>query len=112
MNIVIDAMSIEQIGFGQNVIKEGDEGLILYVVGSGQFDCTKVISGKQTYLKTYKTGEYFGQLALMYTAPRAASIKCKTPGVLYGLDRLTFKHIIQEAANKRREKFTNFFSKV
>jgi len=48
----------------------------------------------------------------MYTAPRAASIKCKSSGVLYGLDRLTFKHIIQEAANKRREKFTNFFSKV
>ena len=48
----------------------------------------------------------------MYTAPRAASIKCKTPGVLYGLDRLTFKHIIHEAANKRREKFANFFSIV
>ncbi len=38
----------------------------------------------------------------MYTAPRAASIKCSKQGTLYGLDRQTFKHIIEEAANKRR----------
>jgi len=30
----------------------------------------------------------------MYTAPRAATIKCSKKGVLYGLDRQTFKHII------------------
>jgi hypothetical protein len=31
----------------------------------------------------------------MYNAPRAATIKCKTPGKLYGLDRATFTNIIQ-----------------
>ena len=38
----------------------------------------------------------------MYTSPRAATIKCSTKGSLYGLDRQTFKHIIEESANKRR----------
>jgi len=28
-------------------------------------------------LKTYKHGEAFGELALMYNAPRAATIVCK-----------------------------------
>lgn len=54
-------------------------------------------------MKTYKTGEYFGELALMYTAPRAASIKCSIAGTLYGLDRQTFKHIIHESASKKRQ---------
>lgn len=35
MNIVIDAMSIEEFKGGQKIIKEGEEGLTLYVVGSG-----------------------------------------------------------------------------
>ncbi len=35
MNIVIDAMSIEEFNAGTKVIQEGEEGLTLYVVGSG-----------------------------------------------------------------------------
>jgi len=46
-------------------------------------------------LKTYVTGETFGELALMYNAPRAASIMCKTEGKLFALDRQTFKNVVQ-----------------
>lgn len=38
----------------------------------------------------------------MYNAPRAATIVCAKPGVLYGLDRSTFINIVQEAAMKKR----------
>lgn len=82
------------------------------MVASGEYDCTKIISGKETYLKTYKSGESFGELALMYNAPRAATIKCKTAGRLYALDRLTFTNIIQEAAIKKRKGNLEVLSKV
>lgn len=45
VNIVVDAMSVDTYKAGDQVIKEGDEGLTLYVVGSGEFDCSKVIHG-------------------------------------------------------------------
>ena len=48
----------------------------------------------------------------MYNAPRAATIKCKTPGKLYGLDRNTFTNIIQEAATKKRQSNLAVLSKV
>lgn len=48
----------------------------------------------------------------MYNAPRAATIKCSSPGTIYGLDRQTFKHIVEDAANRRREKFREILSKV
>ena len=48
----------------------------------------------------------------MYNAPRAATIKCTEAGVIYGLDRQTFKHIVEDAANRRREKFREILSKV
>jgi cAMP-dependent protein kinase regulator len=68
---------------------------VLYVIGSGEYDCSKIIGGKKTYLKTYKQGELFGELSLMYNAKRAASVKCSKAGVLFALDRLTFINIVQ-----------------
>jgi len=48
----------------------------------------------------------------MYNAPRAASIKCKNAGKLYGLDRNTFNNIVQEAATKKRNYYSEVLSKV
>jgi len=50
------------------------------------------------YLKTYKPGEAFGELALLYNAPRAASIKAKTDAILFSLDRETFNNIVKQSA--------------
>lgn len=48
----------------------------------------------------------------MCAVPRAASINCSKSGILYGLDRTTFKYIVEESAKKRREKFRSILSKV
>jgi len=84
------------------VIREGDSGDYLFVVESGKFDCFKNISGEETYLKSYQQGELFGELALMYNAPRAATIKCSEAGKLYKLDRRTFSLITKSAAFRKR----------
>ena len=36
----------------------------------------------------------FGELALMYLAPRAATIKAKTDGTVMIIDRVQFKSIL------------------
>lgn len=54
----------------------------------------------------------FGELALLYNAPRAASIKGKKESVLYALDRETFNLIVKDAVIKRREIFIKFLSKI
>jgi CRP-like cAMP-binding protein len=40
-------------------------------------------------------GEAFGELALMYNAPRAASIVTRKPGKLLTLDRATFSQVLK-----------------
>ena len=50
----------------------------------------------------------FGELALMYNAPRAASIRALENCTLYSLDRETFNHIVKDAVTKRREAFNEF----
>ena len=71
------------------VIKEGDDGDSLYVVGQGSLSCTKIFKGntEPTFLKKYEPGEAFGELALLYNAPRAATITADEECLLYALDR-------------------------
>jgi len=84
------------------------------VIGSGTLSCSKIFPGKTdpTFLKQYQPGEAFGELALLYNAPRAATITANDDCILWKLDRDTFNHIVKDAAQKRREKYETFLTKV
>lgn len=72
----------------------------MYVLEQGSLKCTKVFPGNTdpTYLKTYQPGEGFGELALLYNCPRAATITALEASVVWRLDRDTFNNIVKEAA--------------
>ena len=112
--IVVDSIEEVRTKPGDAVIKEGDEGDCMYVVEQGTLTCTKVFKGntQPTFLKEYQPGEGFGELALLYNAPRAATITAKTEGVVWKLDRDVFNHIVKDAASKKREKYENFLGSV
>jgi cAMP-dependent protein kinase regulator len=84
------------------------------VVESGSLSCKKLFKGKTepTFLKKYEQGEAFGELALLYNAPRAATIQADTESLLWCLDRETFNHIVKDSSRKRREKYENFLAQV
>jgi len=63
-------------------------------------------------LKDYNPGDVFGELALLYNAPRAATIKGSADGILFELDRNTFNNIVKEASRKKREKYETFLQTV
>lgn len=63
-------------------------------------------------MKHYQAGDAFGELALLYNAPRAATITADNDCQLWVLDRETFNHIVKDSSRNRREKYEHFLTKV
>lgn len=103
-------MNIKKYQPKDQVIKQGEDGNELFLVSVGTLTCSKIFANQteSTFLLKYNPGMAFGELALMYNAPRAASIVADTECILYSLDRETFNHIVKEAVIKRRERFDEF----
>jgi len=114
MQLLIDAMFEKKCRAEDEVVVEGDSGDYFYVVESGLYEVWKTLSGQkaQTKVFQYHHKGAFGELALMYNAPRAATVKAVTNGVLWAVDRSTFRHIIVGCTAKKRGKYDQFLQKV
>lgn len=80
----------------------------------GELKCERVMKEgeKPTFLKNYVPGEAFGELALLYNAPRAATITSLGNSTLYSLDRHTFNFIVKGSAQKKKDTYEAIFKKV
>ena len=114
LNIVVDAMEECKVQANEKVIEQGDKGYLLYVVEEGKLDCFKLFDGETEpkQVRNYEPGDAFGELALLYNAPRAATIIAKEQCLLWQLDRMTFNHIVKDAAQNKRNKYEDFLQTV
>lgn len=69
-------------------------------------------NGKQLLVHTYNGKGSFGELALMYNMPRAATIKAATAGSLWAMDRQTFRRIVLKSAFRKRKMYEALIENV
>lgn len=103
------------------VIVQGDQGDFFYVVEKGSFVIYVNPSGTLqpgpdglgSKVATIEPGGSFGELALMYNAPRAATVMSAEPGcTLWALDRITFRRILMDSTFQRRRLYESFLEEV
>ncbi|KAI0091886.1 camp-dependent protein kinase regulatory subunit [Irpex rosettiformis] len=135
---VLNAMQEINVEKDEVVIRQGDVGEYFYVVESGYLECyirdeplppdwlqrPRIAPTSDKFVQPghhpefgkrvdqCREGSAFGQLALMYGHPRAASVVSIEPSILWSLDRITFRTIILKAAHRKRTMYEGFLSSV
>lgn len=131
---VVNAMKEVAVLARTEVIVQGAVGDYFYVVEEGAFEVwvrptpthTYVGPGQSTTtttsndgegseskrVATYGPGGSFGELALMYNAPRAATVIATTNATLWALDRVTFRSILMEHTARKRRMYETFLGDV
>jgi CRP-like cAMP-binding protein len=86
---------------GQAVIREGDEGDYYYVVEAGRFQVERLVGGAKVVLAELKSGDAFGEEALVSEAKRNATVVSLGDGELLRLDRKDFNELLREPLLRR-----------
>ncbi|XP_047389548.1 cAMP-dependent protein kinase type I-beta regulatory subunit isoform X1 [Sciurus carolinensis] len=93
---------------GETVIQQGNEGDNFYVIDQGEVDV--YVNGE--WVTNISEGGSFGELALIYGTPRAATVKAKTDLKLWGIDRDSYRRILMGSTLRKRKMYEEFLSKV
>merc|ERR1712070_169942 len=112
-------MQETNVAAGVRLIEQGDAADCLYVVEKGEVNCYKKAAAgseaeqeEEKLVRECKSGDAFGELGLLYSCPRAASVVAQTACQLWKLDRESFNHIVRDAACSKRERYEAFLKKV
>lgn len=126
-NDVLNAMKEVTVKKGTEVIVQGAVGDFFYVVEEGTFEVwvrappthtyagpgnSVATPGEEKKVATYGPGGSFGELALMYNAPRAATVVATSRATMWALDRVTFRSILMEHTSRKRKMYETFLAEV
>jgi len=109
-----DLMWMEVVKNGAEIVKQGDLSAdYFYIVQSGGFEISKA-DEKQSAEKaaaaaigSVGVGGSFGELALLYFAPRAATVKATADGQVWVCARQQFKEILLKAGEAETNEHLN-----
>lgn len=136
---VLDAMFEREVAPDEWIINQGEDGDNFYVIERSDaimiglleheeitFYLNESLTFRGTFnayvrreneteplhVHTYDNSGSFGELALLYNMPRAASVKAVTAGSLWAMDRNTFRRIILKSAFKKRKMYEQLIESV
>ncbi|XP_067271245.1 protein kinase, cAMP-dependent, regulatory, type II, alpha, B [Pseudorasbora parva] len=109
---VLDSMFEVLVKPHECIINQGDDGDNFYVIERGVFDILIQKDGSSCCVGSYDNKGSFGELALMYNTPRAATIRATQEGALWALDRATFHRLIVKNNAKKRKMYERFIESV
>uniref|UniRef100_A0A8C2ZB21 cAMP-dependent protein kinase type II regulatory subunit n=1 Tax=Cyclopterus lumpus TaxID=8103 RepID=A0A8C2ZB21_CYCLU len=109
---VLDAMFEVLVKAQEHIIVQGDDGDNFYVIENGVYDIFVQKDRVSVCVGKYDNKGSFGELALMYNTPRAATIIATQDGALWGLDRATFHRLIVRNNAKKRRTYETFIECV
>lgn len=106
--LLIDAMILESVPAGHVIIKQGEVGDFFYVVEEGHVS----FAVDNQHVGSTGRGGSFGELALLYNCPRAATCLANTACRLWKVDQKTFRYMLANNTNAQQKDINDVLRKV
>jgi len=99
---VVDSFRTESHSFGEVIVQEGAPSDAFYILLEGRARVLKQgEGGREVPLNVLRSGDEFGEMALLQQGVRTASVRCSTNVTVLRLDRDAFQAILDEYPDLR-----------
>ena len=89
-----DILTVQDYRPGEVIVRQDERGDKFYLVESGKAFCTIVEDNREVEVLRYESGGYFGELALLGSGIRKASVYALNRCRVLWIDKLTFDRVL------------------
>ncbi|KAL0223232.1 hypothetical protein P9112_002622 [Eukaryota sp. TZLM1-RC] len=111
-NVLFDYMQYKTFQPNEVIIRQGEAGDEFYIVYTGTCEVYINENGEEKRVSTIHAGGSFGELALMYGTPRAATVTASSVVKAFSLAGSIYRSILMDASIKRRAEYEDFLRNV
>ncbi len=87
---------------GEELFPEGSPGDRAYVIKDGQLEVLKASGGRQVLLAVRQPGEVIGEMSLLKSAPRFATVRARTDCLLLAIAHEHLDHLLNTSPSAAR----------
>ena len=93
LNSVIMALRPFTASVGEIIIHKGDLSKEMYLICHGEVE---VVDGAGQVIQTLRDGDFFGEIGMLISTPRTATVRAKIPSDIFALGKAEFSRILHD----------------
>ena len=95
LEAIANAAIEQEYAAGQEIVRQGDTGVGAFIIKKGRVEIVQDRPGHLHKLAELKSGEVFGEMALLDEFPRSATCRALEPTTCLGIQRWHFRGILE-----------------
>jgi cAMP-dependent protein kinase regulator len=107
-----DSLAEEKYEDGTSICTQGEAGNFFYIIKEGEAVCYQADgAGGEKEVAKLNTGGYFGEIALLTSKPRQATVKASGALSVLAIDRATFTRVmgpLDEIMKRNMEEYNKY----
>lgn len=112
LHAIADAVEVSSLAKGEVLFHEGDEGMRAFFIKEGELEVFKESSGREILLAVRGPGSMIGEMALLQSLPRSATVRARTDTVLYAIGKDDLDQLLLSSPSAMQSLFQTMLDRL
>jgi signal transduction histidine kinase len=112
LHAIADTVEITSIEKGEVLFHEGDEGKRAFFIKDGELEVFKESSGREVLLAVRGPGSVIGEMALLQSLPRSATVRARKDTVLYAIGKDDLDQVLYSSPSAMQTMFQTMLDRL
>lgn len=112
LHAIAQTVEITSIVKGEILFHEGDEGKRAFFIKEGELEVFKESSGREVLLAVRGPGSVIGEMALLQSLPRSATVRARMDTVLYTFEKEDFDQLLLSSPSAMQTLFQTMLDRM